>query len=142
MHLTPLQAANYLAPDLARFIHIEHYPAESGFGRETRISLNVASTDVRTAALEREGLYHLGHHFSSAELKHAVEQAYPERFIWSLFLTHLHMKSLLLQYHLRVTLLLQKSQRIALDTFTDLRSTKLKLLLTIVALYHYQLFIT
>ena len=81
IHLDPLQAANYLAPDLARFIHIEHYPAESGFGRETHISLNVASTDIRTAALEREGLYHLGHHFSSAELKHAVEQAYPERFI-------------------------------------------------------------
>ena len=81
IHLHPLQAANYLAPDLARFIHVEHYPAEAGFGRETRISLNVASTDVRTAALEREGLYHLGHHFSSAELKHAVEQAYPERFI-------------------------------------------------------------
>ena len=81
MHLTPLQAANYLVPELARFIHIEHYPAEAGFGRETRISLNVASTDVRTAALEREGLYHLGHHFSSVELKHAVELAYPERFI-------------------------------------------------------------
>lgn len=81
MHLTPLQAANYLAPDLARFIHIEHYPNEAGFNIETCISLNVASTDVRTAALEREGLYHLGHHFSSAELKHAVEQAYPERFI-------------------------------------------------------------
>ena len=81
MHLTPLQAANYLAPDLARFIHIEHYPDEAGFNIETRISLNVASTDICTAALEREGLYHLGHHFSSAELKHAVEQAYPERFI-------------------------------------------------------------
>ena len=81
IHLDPLQAANYLAPDLARFIHIEHYPAESVFGRETRISLNIASTDIHTAALEHEGLYHLGHHFSSAELKHAVEQAYPERFI-------------------------------------------------------------
>ena len=81
MHLTPLQAANYLVPELARFIHIEHYPDEAGFNIETRISLNVASTDVRTAALEREGLYHLGHHFSSAELKHAVELAYPERFI-------------------------------------------------------------
>ena len=81
IHLDPLQAANYLAPELARFIHVEHYPAEAGFGRETRISLNVASTDVRTAALEREGLYHLGHHFSSAELKRAVELAYPERFI-------------------------------------------------------------
>ena len=81
MHLTPLQAANYLAPDLARFIHIEHYPDEAGFNIETRISLNVASTDIRTAALEREGLYHNGHHFSSAELKRAVELAYPERFI-------------------------------------------------------------
>ena len=44
IHLTPLQAANYLAPDLARFIHIEHYPNEAGFNIETRISLNVATT--------------------------------------------------------------------------------------------------
>ena len=81
MHLDSLQAANYLVPDLARFVHIEHYPDEAGFNIETRISLNVASTDVRMAALELEGLYHNGHHFSSAELKRAVELAYPERFI-------------------------------------------------------------
>ena len=81
INIDPLQAAHYLAPELARFIHIEHYLAGAGFNIETRISLNVASTDVRTATLEREGLYHLGHHFSSVELKHAVELAYPKRFI-------------------------------------------------------------
>ena len=81
IHLTSLQAANYLVPDLVPFIHVEHYPAEAGFDRESRISLNVASTDVHAAALELEGLYHLGQHFSSAELKRAVELTYPERFL-------------------------------------------------------------
>ncbi len=81
VHLTPEQAANWLVPDLVPFLYLEHLPAEAGFGPHTRVSLNVAHTDVPHAAIETQGLYHLGHHFSSAELKHAVEQAYPERFV-------------------------------------------------------------
>ena len=81
VHLTPEQAANWLVPDLVPFLYLEHLPAEAGFGPHTRVSLNVAHTDIPYAAIEAQGFYYLNHHFSSAELKHAVKLAYPERFI-------------------------------------------------------------
>ena len=79
--LTPLEAAHYLAPDLVDYVYLEQLPAEGGFGCETRISLNVAETGVDHAQVEAQGFYHNGIHFRTAELKAALELAYPERFI-------------------------------------------------------------
>lgn len=44
-------------------------------------SLNVAETGVDHAQVEAQGFYHNGIHFRTAELKAALELAYPERFL-------------------------------------------------------------
>ena len=79
--LTPLEAAHYLASAIANYIYLEQLPAEGGFDCETHISLNVAETGVDHAQVEAQGFYHNGVHFRTAELKAALELAYPERFI-------------------------------------------------------------
>lgn len=80
--LDPIEAAHLLAPQLVPYLNITTYPDTAFcFGNFHRISLNVASTDIQYATIEAEGFYHNGQHFTSADLRKAVESVYPERFL-------------------------------------------------------------
>ena len=79
--LDPVEAAHLLAPYLVPYLNITTYPDAACFGNFHRISLNVATTDIQHAAIEAEGFYHNGRHFTSATIRKALELAYPEEFI-------------------------------------------------------------
>ena len=79
--LDPVEAAHLLAPYLVPYLNITTYPDAACFGNFHRISLNVATTDIQHAAIEAEGFYHNGRHFTSDTIRKALELAYPEEFI-------------------------------------------------------------
>lgn len=79
--LNLLEAAGLIAPLLVPYLNITTYPDAACFGNFHRVSLNVATTDIQHAAIEAEGFYHNGRHFTSDTIRKALELAYPEEFI-------------------------------------------------------------
>ena len=74
-----------LVQDLAKAIepfvsHSSHYDPSLHSYRHVA-SVNVATTDVQYAQIEAEGFYHRDHHFTSAQLRQALDNTFPELFL-------------------------------------------------------------
>ena len=74
-----------LVQDLAKAIepfvsHHSHYDPFTHTHKHIA-SINVATTDIQYAQIEAEGFYHRDHHFSSAQLRQALDNTFPELFL-------------------------------------------------------------